>query len=156
MRSIRRPERHEDLVRRLAEEPHPKSKRALFPTMRDLLCFAAVVGYEEGVRTPLGSGATKEIDGRIFENSPPAVDLIYLLALADTKNADILQDSREDEMVRIFEEYAATGLGVIESWTKETPNDSDGDQAILQAMRKGGYLGVGGQPVTKLLDEVQF
>src|SRR5688572_23848247 len=105
MRGIKRSEQHEDLVRRLAEASHPSSNRSIFPTMRELVCFAAVLGFEHDRRKAL-EGKTFEIDARIFQGSQQAVDLLYLVALAATKNGDILQEEREDEVVGIFEEYA--------------------------------------------------
>ena len=81
MRSIRRSEKHDPIVRRLAENTHPSSGRSLFPTMRELLCFAAVLGFDEGTRKRLDE-KTLDIDGRIFANHPPTLDLMYLLALA--------------------------------------------------------------------------
>ena len=127
MRTIRRPEQFEPLVRQLAENPHPISKRSIFATMRELLCFAAVLGFNEEVRTPVGD-RTKEIDGRIFENSQQAIDLIYLLALAGTRDAGILQPEREEEMIRVFEEYAASGLAVLDRWLFARPDGPRRDQ----------------------------
>lgn len=141
MRTIKRPDQFEAVVRLLAETPHPVTGRSIFSTMRELLCFAAVLGFAQARRTPLAQ-VKNEIDGRIFENSQQALDLIYLIALADAKDASILQPDREDEMLRVFEEYAATGLGVIDTWLKERPDDVYGDQAILSALKRNGYLQV--------------
>lgn len=154
MRTIRRPEAFEPLVRQLAEIAHPISKRSIFATMRELLCFAAVLGFSEQVRTPLER--TNEIDARIFENSQQAIDLIYLLALAGSKDASILQPDREDEMIRIFEEYAATGLKVLDRWMKEKPDDVYGDQAILAALRRYGFLSEQKSTVDDVIGNVKF
>jgi dnd system-associated protein 4 len=148
-------EKYEGLVRQLAETAHPSSKRAIFATMRELLCFAAVLGFSEGRRTPL-DGPTNEIDGRIFENSPQAVDLIYLLALVTAKDPSILQTEREEDTCCVFEEYATTGLAALDRWMKEKPDDPYGDQAILSALRRGGFLPKADATVDEIIDTVQF
>ena len=139
MRTIKRPAAHEPLVRLLAETNHPASGRSIFPTMRELLCFAATLGFSTGKRTPVGPQAN-EIDGRIFENSAQAMDLIYLIALADARSVEALQPDREESMLQAFEEYAASGLKLLDAWLKERPEDVYGDEAIFGALRKYGYL----------------
>jgi dnd system-associated protein 4 len=139
MKNIYRDDKHDKIVKLLAEEPHPQLKRSIFKTIRELLCFAAVVGYHDGSKKKLGKKTT-EIPGRVFENSDEALDIIYLLALADKKNADILRDENENESVSIFEQYANGGLDVIDRWLKENPTDPYGDQALIAAMQKYGFL----------------
>ena len=155
MRNVRRADKFENLVRLLSEQPHPITKKSVFPTMRELLCFAAVLGYHEGQRTPI-EGKTNEIDGRVFPNSQQAIDLIYLIALIDAKDPMILHDDREDEMIRIFEEYANTGLGVLDRWMKEKPDDNIGDQAILSAFQRHGLLNTSNIKVENVLVDVEF
>ena len=53
MRGIRRPVEFEDIVRRLAEEPHPTCGKSMFSTMRELVCFAAALGFEVNRRVPI-------------------------------------------------------------------------------------------------------
>jgi dnd system-associated protein 4 len=154
MRAIRRSAKHERLVRQLAEASHPVSKRSLFPTMRELLCFAAVLGFENNARKPLES-ETAEIDGRIFANHPPTLDLMYLIALACQREVDILRDENEEQMITTFEQYAEGGLEVLEGWLRERPDDENGDRAILSALTKYGYLG-GAQPVESAMGEIKF
>ncbi len=154
MRAIRRSARHEDLVRNLAETPHPQAGRAIFPTMRELLCFAAVLGFEMDKRKPLDA-TTKEIDGRTFEGHEQSLDLIYLLALAHEKDADILHEENDDKCVSIFEEYVDGGLDEIGAWLRECPHDPHGDTAILDALHRHGYLG-GSRGVDDAVHDVQF
>ena len=139
MRSVRRSDTHEDLVRRLSEEQHKVLKKTIFPTMRELMCFAAVLGYHEGRRTPL-EGKTNDIDGRVFSNLQQAVDLVYLIALVEKKDVMILHDDNEDEMLTIFEEYANTGFYVLDQWMNEKPDDNFGDKAILTAFYQHNFL----------------
>ncbi len=140
MKNVYRDNRHDTLVKRLAGDiNHPLMKTSLFPFIRELLCFAALVGYAEGEKTAL-SKTTSEIPGRVFENSDEAQDIIYLLALVEKRDADILRNEREAEAISIFEQYANGGLDVISRWISEDPGDPYGDHAIIQAMQKYGYF----------------
>ena len=114
------------------------------------------IGFNEGKRTPL-EGKTIELDGRVFDNSQSSMDLIYLLALAEGRDAMILHPDREDEVATIFEEFSATGLGVLDRWMKECSDDLNGDRAILTALRKEGFLKKSSGPsVNNVIDQVQF
>lgn len=142
MRSVRRSKCFETMVRQLAETNHPYAGRPVFPTMRELMCFAAVLGFEKDRKRPLDSD-TMEIDGRTFETHEQSRDLIYLIAIADAKDAEVLRDDkeREDEAVGIFEQYAQGGFEILASWLKERPEDANGDEAILAALDRYGFLG---------------
>jgi dnd system-associated protein 4 len=139
MKDVSRDKKYEDLVKLLAEKQHPKLTGSLFRTIRELLCFAAVLGYHYDKKVPLGKN-TLEIPGRVFENSDFATDIIYLLALCSERTAEILKPERENEVIKIFEEFANGGLGVIEDWFKETPEDPYGDVALINAIQKHGFL----------------
>jgi dnd system-associated protein 4 len=138
MRGIRRSVVHEGLVRQLTEASPPLT-RAIFPTMRELMCFAATLGFESDLRKPL-QGDTLEVDGRIFGNYQPALDTLYLVALAADRSADILRDEKEDDMISIFEQYAEGGFQILGGWLREKPDDTNGDRAILAALTKHGFL----------------
>lgn len=139
MRNIRRSAELDLTLRRLGETQHSVAKRSIFPTLRDALCFAALLGYERDARTPLGA-STVDLDGRLFVNHAPSLDTMYLLGLAAKRDMAILFDENEEELVTIFEEYASGGLRIIESWFAERPVDQDGDYAIIDALRKHGYV----------------
>lgn len=153
MRGVKRSAIHEPMVRRLTETATP-SNRPVFPTIRELMCFAAVLGYEQGLKKPL-QGETFEVDGRNFGNYQPAVDTLYLIALAGERNADILRDESENEMVSIFEQYAEGGFEILAGWLREKPDDEIGDRAILAALAKEGYLGAP-RPVDSVMPDVKF
>lgn len=139
MRGIKRSKQFEPLIRQLAETNHPEAGRPVFPTMRELMCFAAVLGFEKQRKKPLEQ-VTLEIDGRTFENHQQSLDLIYLIALADAKDAEILREENEDKALEIFEQYAEGGFEIISSWLAAKPEDENGDQAILMALAKEGFL----------------
>jgi len=154
MRSIRRSDEYEDLVRRLADEAHPDAGKSIFPTMRELMCFAAVLGFQEEQRVPL-TGKTHEIDYRIWQSNDFAIDLLYLIPLAAERNLDLLRPESDDRLVEIFEEFVNGGLAIIQSWMNETPEDPHGDRALLNALHKHGYLAAP-KKVDAIIDQIKF
>jgi dnd system-associated protein 4 len=140
MRGVRREKRlDEAVVRRLTEQSHSVAKGTIFPTLRDALCFAAFVGFENNKPMQI-TGNTVELDGRTFAGHQPSMDTLLLIALAHTKDMTILREDREDEALDIFEQFVNGGLRMIEIWLSDTPEDEDGDRAILNALRAKGYL----------------
>lgn len=155
MRNIRRSESFEELFKRFTETAHPVSGKPIFSTQRDFLCFLAVLGFRSGERTPLTS-KTLELDSRVFESHEQSRDLLYLVALAGERDANILQPEREDEMIRVFEEYVSTGFKVLQRWMVECSDDHIGDQAILTAIRREGFFSGHVTSIEQALDEVEF
>jgi dnd system-associated protein 4 len=155
MRSLRLESEYEPMVRQFAEKTHPDSRKSIFPTMREFMCFAAVVGFHEGKRTPL-KGDTFEIDARIFQNSQQAIDLLYLIALAGSRDVNILREERDDELTAIFEEYANGGLAKIADWIRDRPDDVNGDKALLTAFEKADLLEEKDTNLSSLAGDVQF
>jgi dnd system-associated protein 4 len=155
MKSVRRDIKHEPLVRQLAETVNPATKRSLFPTMRELLCFAAALGFQMNRRIELGE-TTAEVDGRVFDNLDSAVDMIYLVGLAGTGDVAILQPDREEDLIEVFEEYANGGLQILDEWLRAQGGDVYGDQAILAALRREQLLGDGAKPVAQAVADVVF
>lgn len=139
MRNIRRSKKFEELVRRLATETHPVTKKQVFPTIRELMCFAATLGFQTDAREPLDS-QVNDVDGRRFGEHGDTVDLMCLLALAEEKLGEVLLGDREEDRIKIFEEYANGGFGVIQKWLNALPSDINGDQAILNGLLADRFL----------------
>lgn len=154
MRAIRRSKKHEDLVRRFSEQAHSVSKKSIFPTIREFMCFAAALGFQSGRRTAL-SDERLEIDARNFENNDEAVSLMYLIGLADSKDMSILCADSEEKLAVIFEEYAETGFGKIASWVAEHASDPNGDEAVVLGMI-GDKLLDGSREVARALPDITF
>jgi hypothetical protein len=87
------------------------------------------------------SGDTKILDARRLTH-PPTLETIYAIALAHSRDMEIIRPENEDAMIQIFEEYIAGGLKEITLWLRETPGDVDGVDALIAAAKKRGYLGV--------------
>lgn len=155
MRNVRRSETYEPIFKRFTDSPHPVSGRPIFATQRDFLCFLGVLGFSAGERAPL-EGRLLELDGRVFDTHEQSRDIVYLIALAGTRDANVLLPEREDDAVTVFEEYVAAGFRELDRWLKECPDDHIGDQAILTALRREDYFGGGGPSLTQVLDDVEF
>ena len=139
--NINRSQVHEDMVQRLAVLKLPGADRTLFPTIRELLCFAALLGYSEGRRVPLDRTAgTDDVSYQQFERGD-AEDLIYLIALAETKDPEILKDGEESRCAEIFEEYANGGLQILRDAMLKSGGEYP-DRDILELLLKSGYLNV--------------
>ena len=139
--NINRSRNHEDMIQRLAMLKLPDAERTLFPTIRELLCFAALLGYSEGRRLPLDpSAGTEDVSYQQFERGD-AEDLIYLIALAETKDPAVLREGEEGRCAEIFEEYANGGLQILHDAMLQSGGEYP-DRDILELLLKSGYLNV--------------
>lgn len=139
LRNVNRSKVHEKLISQYAKDGHPVTGKAIFPTIKDLLCFCAMLGFSENKRTPLDrSQGVEDIMYEIFQRTH-ADDYIYMLALAASKDVGIFRDDAKEDFVEIFEEYANGGLEILKAWTNEFP-DEYGDKALFQGLQKYGYL----------------
>jgi dnd system-associated protein 4 len=156
MRVFRSNSSHDAIIQLLYGTPHKKAGQPIFVTKRDLLCFAAVLGFEGNRRNKILEKPSDFVDPRPFENSQEAMHLLYLVALAVTKDVDCLREDSEEELVTIFEEYADGGLCILEEWLRETPSDPHGDRAIIEALTKHGFLSSSGDSIESVVAEVEF
>lgn len=142
MRNVKRLTIHGELCKRLGQLSHPATGSPLFRTFRELSCFAAMLGYEQGRRRVLDGPTELLVDGRIFEGSETALDVAYLLGLAESVDPDVLADNSEssEKLALIFEELTAGGLDILGEWLEAEPSDPNGDRAVLTALNNGGYL----------------
>ncbi|WP_192355958.1 DNA phosphorothioation-associated protein 4 [Mesorhizobium mediterraneum] len=140
--NINRSRVYEDIVQRLAAQQLPGTDRRLFPTIRELLCFAAVLGYSESRKVPLDrSQGVEDVSYQQFEARPDAESLIYLIALADAQDTGVLREDNEEECATIFEEYANGGLGVVKDYLLRDGGEYP-DRALMRLLRERGYLQV--------------
>lgn len=139
LRNINRSKTHEKLISLYAKDSHPVTGKSIFPTIKDLLCFSAMLGFSEKRRVPLDrSEGVEDIMYEIFQRTQ-SDDFVYMLALAETKDVGVFRDDATEDFVEIFEEYANGGLETIKSWLKEFP-DERGEKALFQGLKKYGYL----------------
>lgn len=159
MRSIYRSKEYANIIDRLSKTKNPDTGTTLFSTIKELQCFAAVLGFNQKRRSKLDRSNVENIEWHIFENTKHS-RFIYLIALAETNDLNVLkydvenfgssQDS--EDMVEIFEEYSNGGFEIIKNWLSKTPSDPYGDKAILVAMEKMGFM----NKQTNTFPEVEF
>lgn len=105
---VRRPQQHEALMTELRDE-------GSFATFRDLLLFAAAVGFYFQRRVPFAAAAGDPIRYETLTVPAFSEALIGMIAANEVaEDAEILDSSRLDERIRIFEEYANGGLEYIQ------------------------------------------
>jgi len=137
--NINRSRIHEDMVQMLAVNKLDGADRALFPTIRELLCFAAMLGYSEKRKLPLDrSDGVEDVSYQQFERGD-AEDLIYLLALADSRDPEILRDGEESRCAEIFEEYANGGFTILQDVLLKSGGEHP-DKEIMAYLHEKKYL----------------
>lgn len=137
--NINRSRIHEDMVQRLSMQKLPNTERTLFPTIRELLCFAALLGYSEKRRVPIDKEkGVEDVSYQQFERGD-AEDLIYLIALAESCDPEILKDGEESRCAEIFEEYANGGLHILGEALRRGGGEYP-DRDILELLKEHGYL----------------
>lgn len=104
--------------------------KSIFQFIKDIMVFAAMVGYSKGKREPL-HGDTIEIILETY-SSDQKDGFIYLLALIEEKDGLCLKDINLQKSVRIFEEYCNAGLATITGWLNaEMRNDPSGIDTLM-------------------------
>ena len=137
--NINRSRVHEEMVQRLAMQKLQGTDRTLFPTIRELLCFAALLGYSENRRLPLDRDkGLEDVSYQQFERGD-AEDLIFLIALADSQDPELLKEGQEGRCAEIFEEYANGGLQIIHEAILRGGGEYP-DRDILELLRENNYL----------------
>lgn len=138
--NINRSRTHEDLVQRLSMQNIPGSDRKLFPTIRELMCFAALLGFSEQRKVPLDrTQGVEDISYQQFEREAAAEDLLWTIAVAETKDTEILREGEESRCAAIFEEYANGGLAIIKDYFLRNGGEYP-DKALMALLTEKKYL----------------
>ena len=142
---VRRPERHELLIQSLLSE-------ARFPAMRDVLLFAAALGYSANRRAPFEKSG-EPIRYEILVNEAQADPFVCMLAaVTKPEDPEILDADRLGERIAIFEEYANGGLEFLQEQinTQRKPYDVIVKSLTVDALTDAG--GIEGASVEDLLE----
>lgn len=121
---VRRDSRYDGLVKRLCTGgdgfPYP-----VFQYIKDLMVFAALVGYNNKKMIPIPVGAdTISITLETYSTDQND-SFIYLLALMQSKDPHCLKDKNLLETIKVFESYCNGGLEIINNWFIENPSEPD-------------------------------
>ena len=100
-----------------------------------------------GERLPLPKGEFDSIEWHTFDNDD-YTDYIYLVALGETKDLNVLRYDVEnsdvegdtEDMVKIFEEYSNGGFEILSNWILKTPSDPYGAKAIVAGLQRNDFL----------------
>lgn len=104
----RRPQDHAVLIELMQSE-------AGFPYYRDVLLFAAAVGWSQDRRVPLSGTGGEGIRIDVLTGPLYSDSLISMIAVNTVSDdPEVLDAPRLEERIRIFEEYANGGLEYIQ------------------------------------------
>ncbi|HEY9267955.1 MAG TPA: hypothetical protein VIO39_00715 [Methylotenera sp.] len=126
---VKRNRKYEPIVEKLCSRRFSHSNKPIFVYIKDLMVFAAMVGYShdvteeleaEPIQIILNTYASDEKDG-----------FIYLIALLQEKNAECLKDGNITDSVKYFERFCNGGLSVIKGWLDENPGDSESVDTLV-------------------------
>lgn len=125
--SVRRDRMHEPLVEKLCS--NKDGGKPIFTFIKDLMIFAAVVGYSKGKRKALGNDTVSIILETYASDQKDA--FIYLIALMEEKKGAFLKDENLPSSIKIYEEYCNAGLEKIQLWLDENPADHKGIDTLV-------------------------
>jgi len=115
--------------------------KPMFPTIKDLMVFAAMVGKAMESRRPIATDLGIEHISRkeIFDDRKN-LSYFYFLALVESGSLDVILSQKnrkhEEEAVKVFEEYANGGFYTIHRWLEDRPGDESGFEALLAELPK--------------------
>ena len=123
--NVNRDRKHEPLVEKLTQGDH-----VIFNHNKDLMVFAAMVGYSRDKFEPVSSNKIQITLGTYSTTQQDTY--IYLLALLKTKDANCLKYENLNTAVRVFEGFCNAGLSIIQGWMDENPGDPIGIDTLEQ------------------------
>ncbi len=151
IRRVRRPKDKDELVERLRSRDG-----GAFAEIRDVLLFAAVVGFQEQRYEPLGDDNEGEsIRWETFINRWFAEDLIGMIAVAHSEDKEIASRDRIGDQLRIFEAYANGGLMVLEEKLERLKLDEP-IEGVLEVLQSDRGAATGVDVLIKLAEEPDF
>ncbi|MFB4285071.1 DNA phosphorothioation-associated protein 4 [Nonomuraea sp. MTCD27] len=104
-RRLNRPKDKDDLLQQLTEQ-------GPFQEYRDVLVFAAALGWHKDRNAPLGVRG-EPIRWEVATNRRGTELLVNMIAAVESGDPEILATDRFDERLDIFERYANGGLEVL-------------------------------------------
>jgi len=136
---VRRPHEHEVLIQSLRDEGG-------FPTIRDALLFCAGLGVRNGRRREFAA-SNEPIRYEILTDPVFAAAFINMIAAVElSDDPEILDVTRLEERIGIFEEYVNGGLGYLQEQLNVRQQPID---VVLNALTTEALtVGVGAEPVS--------
>lgn len=98
----------------------------IFPFIKDLIIFSAMVGKKFNCQEEVDKDNTKIILGTFEGGSGTGRDtrldqhnIIFMFGLSVLRDIKYIRDENIDEVIRVFERYSNGGLSLIEGWLKD-------------------------------------
>lgn len=110
---VRRERKFEPLMKTLTT-----GEKVIFKHLKDIMVFAAMVGFSNNERKSLKAGDTIPITLGTYESDNQDC-FVYLLSIMTLKDGNCLRDENLNESIRIFEEYCNAGLEIINNWVED-------------------------------------
>ena len=124
---IQRDRKFEPLINKLL-----KTDVAVFAHNKDLMVFAAMVGFANKKFMPLQCLQSDRIQITLDTYETTQQDtFVYLLALVEKRNVDCLKTENLTESVKVFEGFCNAGLNIIQGWFDDNPGDPIGIETIV-------------------------
>ena len=115
-RRVRRSSDFDDVLDQIVGKDKP------FMAMRDALLFAACLGFSKERRVKLNKNQSEPIRWDVMTNRNGCETAVNLIAvLCNEDDPEILSESRFDERITMFEEYASGGLEIIKNLINASP-----------------------------------
>lgn len=104
---VRRPLKFDDFLTELTRG------KEIFRTYKDALVFAACLGYSRGKRVEFEKTG-EPVNLQVFSGKFDEM-VLNTIAIAELDDPYVMAKNREDEKIKIFEEYACGGLEIMEN-----------------------------------------
>ena len=108
-RRVRRPSDKQDVLDELSGEDGP------FEALRDVIVFAAALGFSRGRTVPFDATGEPIRWDTMCNRRGTEVLVNMLSAATAADDPQVLEDSRFEERILVFEEYANGGLEILKS-----------------------------------------
>jgi dnd system-associated protein 4 len=115
-RRAKRPKNKEKIFKKLVNG----DEYGLFETMKDVFMIAAIVGYNTEQKKEFDN-YSGQIPWSVFNEQDKY--LMNIIALADTKNIEIVLEKNSDKKLKIVEEYVNGGIDKIKRQIIDKPGD---------------------------------
>lgn len=167
-RDVNLPEEYSSLLKLLVPKP--------FKTHKSLACFCAFLGFSLHERKTLTKKYENAIKAVTFDSNNDD-DFVMLIGVAEKKDISILspsfktpelenredddktsksEEKKDNDYVKIFEEYAYGGMSIVANWLAKYGGDPSKGEAIIQGMRDQGFIPKDNNQVSIDISKIDF
>ncbi len=151
--NVRRNRKYESVVDKLCTRKGQHSKRPIFEFNKDLMVFAAVLGYSKSVQEELESDSIQITLGTYASDEKDG--FIYLIGLLENKSVDCLKDKNIAGAVVTFEQYCNGGLSLINTWLEDNAGDIERVDTLVEKLFDdlvSSHEGIDDDPRNRVVD----